>query len=653
MLYLPLCAGEAGTTIVMNRYPLWKYILIAVILIVAAVYTLPNFYGESPAVQVSPGKATVKVTEQTLKTVEDALAAAQIKPNGVFFEQGAQQNSVRVRFAPTDGELQLRSRDVLEKALNPDPADPSYIVALNLVPNTPTWLLKINALPMYLGLDLRGGVHFLLAVDMKAAVTKRIEAATGEVRTLLRDHKIRHAGIVRVGDTLEISFRNEQDLEAAMDVLRNRQTDLTFAKEDQNGKFMIRATMSQKAMSDVQSYALKQNVATLHNRINELGVAEPVIAQQGADRIVVQLPGVQDTAKAKDILGRTATLEVRMVDDSPEALAQLSQGTVPFGTERFKDREGRDILVKRQVVLTGDNLNDAQPGFDNQTHEPTVNLTLDAKGARIFKDVTRENVGKRMAIILFEKGKGEVVTAPVIRQEIGGGRVQISGRMTTVEATDTALLLRAGSLAAPMEIIEERLVGPSLGAANIKAGFESTLWGFIAVSVFMVIYYHLFGVFSAIALTCNLFLLVAILSMLQATLTLPGIAAMALTLGMAVDANVLINERIREELRENRTPQQAIKEGYDMAFNTILDSNITSLIAGIALLIFGSGPVRGFAVVHCLGILTSIFTSVMVSRALVNLWYGRARNSLRFLSVKFGVLTPTSQRRKELNHGTI
>lgn len=606
--------------------------MIAVILIVATVYTLPNFYGESPAVQVSPGKATVKVTEQTLKTVEDALAAAQIKPNGVFFEQGAQQNSVRVRFAPTDGELQLRSRDVLEKALNPDPADPSYIVALNLVPNTPTWLLKINALPMYLGLDLRGGVHFLLAVDMKAAVTKRIEAATGEVRTLLRDHKIRHAGIVRVGDTLEISFRNEQDLEAAMDVLRNRQTDLTFAKEDQNGKFMIRATMSQKAMSDVQSYALKQNVATLHNRINELGVAEPVIAQQGADRIVVQLPGVQDTAKAKDILGRTATLEVRMVDDSPEALAQLSQGTVPFGTERFKDREGRDILVKRQVVLTGDNLNDAQPGFDNQTHEPTVNLTLDAKGARIFKDVTRENVGKRMAIILFEKGKGEVVTAPVIRQEIGGGRVQISGRMTTVEATDTALLLRAGSLAAPMEIIEERLVGPSLGAANIKAGFESTLWGFIAVSVFMIIYYHLFGVFSAIALTCNLFLLVAILSMLQATLTLPGIAAMALTLGMAVDANVLINERIREELRENRTPQQAIKEGYDMAFNTILDSNITSLIAGIALLIFGSGPVRGFAVVHCLGILTSIFTSVMVSRALVNLWYGR-RKKLTSLSI--------------------
>lgn len=617
----------------MNRYPLWKYILIVVVLAIAAIYTLPNFYGESPAVQVSPGKATTKVTENTLKSVEDALKAAKIEPNGVFFEQGAQQNSIRVRFAPTEGDLQLRSRDIIEKLLNPDPADPAYVVALNLVPNTPQWLLSLNALPMYLGLDLRGGVHFLLAVDMKAAVTKRIEAASGEVRTVLRDKKIRHTGINRVGDTLEISFRNAEDEDNALDILRNRQSDLTFAKSEQAGKYMIIGAMSQKAMQDVQEYALKQNVATLHNRINELGVAEPVIAQQGADRIVVQLPGVQDTAKAKDILGRTATLEVRMVDDSPEALAQLAQGTVPFGTERYKDREGRDILVKRQVVLTGDNLNDAQPGFDNQTQEPTVNLTLDNKGARIFKDVTRENVGKRMAIILFEKGKGEVVTAPVIRQEIGGGRVQISGRMTTIEATDTALLLRAGSLAAPMEIIEERLVGPSLGAENIKAGFRSTLWGFIAVSVFMVIYYRLFGLISAISLTCNLLLLVAILSMLQATLTLPGIAAMALTLGMAVDANVLINERIREELRIGRTPQQAISEGYGMAFNTILDSNITSLIAGIALLIFGSGPVRGFAVVHCLGIMTSIFTSVMVSRAIVNLYYGRRR---KLISLSIG-----------------
>ena len=617
----------------MNRYPIWKYVLIAVILIVGLVYTLPNFYGESPAVQVSPGKATAKVTENTLKTVEDALKAAQISPNGVFFEQGAQQNSIRVRFAPTEGELQLRSKEVIDKALNPDPKDPTYIVALNLVPNTPQWLLSINALPMYLGLDLRGGVHFLLAVDMEAAVSKRIEAAVGDVRTFLREKKIRHAGITRSGNNIEILFRSEAEQRAAFDVLRDHASDMQYEELPGSGnRYIIRGTMSQKAMSDVQEYALKQNVATLHNRINELGVAEPVIAQQGADRIVVQLPGVQDTAKAKDILGRTATLEVRMVDDSPEAMNSLAQGTVPFGTEKYKDREGREILVKREVILTGENLNDAQPGFDSQTQEPTVNLTLDNKGARKFKDVTRENVGKRMAIILFEKGKGEVVTAPVIRQEIGGGRVQISGRMTTVEATDTALLLRAGSLAAPMEIIEERLVGPSLGEENIKAGFKSTLWGFIAVSVFMIIYYHLFGVISAIALTCNLFLLVAILSMLQATLTLPGIAAMALTLGMAVDANVLINERIREELRVVRTPQQAISEGYGMAFNTILDSNITSLIAGVALLIFGSGPVRGFAVVHCLGILTSIFTAVMVSRAIVNLYYGR-RKKLTKLSI--------------------
>jgi preprotein translocase subunit SecD len=616
----------------MNRYPLWKYILILLILIVGAVYTLPNFYGESPAVQVSPGKATVKVTEQTLSLVETSLKDAGIHPNGVFYEQNPQQNSIRVRFAPTEGELQLRAREVIEKTLNKDPSDPSYVVALNLVPNTPKWLLEINALPMYLGLDLRGGVHFLLAVDMKAAVTKRLEASVGDIRTLLRDQKVRHAGITRTGDKVEIRFKTQDEAAKALDVLRNRQADLQFTEQQADGGVVLVGTMSQKTMKDVQDYALKQNISTLHNRINELGVAEPVIAQQGADRIVVQLPGVQDTAKAKDILGRTATLEVRMVDDSPEALSQMSQGIVPFGTERYKDREGRDILVKRQVVLTGDNLNDAQPGFDNQTQEPTVNLTLDAKGARIFKDVTRENVGKRMAIILFEKGKGEVVTAPVIRQEIGGGRVQISGRMTTVEATDTALLLRAGSLAAPMEIIEERLVGPSLGAENIKAGFQSTMWGFICVTIFMIIYYHIFGFISAIALSCNLFLLVAVLSMLQATLTLPGIAAMALTLGMAVDANVLINERIREELRDGRTPQQAIKEGYDMALNTILDSNITSLIAGVALLIFGSGPVRGFAVVHCIGILTSIFTAVMVSRAIVNLYYGR-RKKLTSISV--------------------
>ena len=610
----------------MNRYPLWKYIVIVVVLLIGVVYTLPNFYGESPAVQVSSGKATVKVTEQTLKTVEELLQAADLHPNGVFFEQGAQQNTVRVRFEPTEAEKQLQAREVLEKALNPNREDPAYIVALNLVPNTPQWLLSIHALPMYLGLDLRGGVHFLLQVDMRAAIQKRAEATLADLRTQLRDKRIRHTGMTRIGNVVEISFANEEERARANDLLRNTQPDLVLSlPESAAAPYVLRAELSEKAIQNVQSYALKQNISTLHNRINELGVAEPVIAQQGADRIVVQLPGVQDTAKAKDILGRTATLEVRLVDDSPEALAQLAQGNVPFGDEKFLDREGNVLLVKRRVILTGENLNDAQPGFDSQTQEPTVNLELDSRGARIFQDVTRDNVGKRIAILLFEKGKGEVVTAPVVRQEIGGGRVQISGRMTAIEATDTALLLRAGSLAAPMEIVEERLIGPSLGEANIEAGFRSTLYGFIVIALFMAIYYQVFGVVSAVSLVANVMMLVALLSMLQATLTLPGIAAIALTLGMAVDANVLINERIREELRLGRLPQTAISEGYDRAFATILDSNITSLIAGLALLIFGSGPVRGFAVVHCLGIMTSIFTSVVVSRSLINLIYGRKK----------------------------
>lgn len=610
----------------MNRYPLWKYIMIGIVLVIGLIYTLPNFYGESPAVQISSGKATVKVTEDTLNRVQTALANAKLNPNGVFFEQGAQQNTIRVRFDPTQTEEQLQAREVIDHALNADPKDPSYIAALNLVPNTPQWLLSIRGLPMYLGLDLRGGVHFLLQVDMRAAITKRADATAADLRTQLRDKRIRHTGINRVGNDVEVSFATEEERARANDLLRNTQADLQLTlPEATKAPFIIRASLTQQAIQTVQNNALKQNIATLHNRINELGVAEPVIAQQGADRIVVQLPGVQDTAKAKDILGRTATLEVRLVDDSPEALAQLAQGNVPFGDEKYTDREGRPILVKRRVILTGDSLNDAQPGFDSQTQEPTVNLELDNRGARIFQEVTRENVGKRMAILLFEKGKGEVVTAPVIRQEIGGGRVQISGAMTTIEATDTALLLRAGSLAAPMEIVEERLIGPSLGEANIEAGFRSTLYGFIIIAVFMAIYYQVFGLVSGISLICNVMMLVSILSLMQATLTLPGIAAIALTLGMAVDANVLINERVREELRIGRLPQTAIAEGYDRAFSTILDSNITSLIAGLALLIFGSGPVRGFAVVHCLGIATSIFTSVVVSRALINLIYGRKK----------------------------
>ncbi len=611
----------------MNRYPVWKYAIIVIALLLGALYTLPNFFGEAPAVQVSSGKATVKVDIATLGKVEDALKAAQLAPQVLALEG----NSVRARFDNTDN--QLKAKDAIQKALIPDPADPPYVVALNLVSRTPAWLASLHAAPMYLGLDLRGGVHFMLQVDMQAALTQRVESLAGDIRSLLREKEVRHGGIARNGQSLELRLRDAQQLAGAKNVLASQFPDLLVNEATEGSEYRLTLTMKPEAARKVQEQALKQNITTLHNRINELGVAEPVIQQQGLERIVVQLPGVQDTAKAKDILGRTATLEVRMVDESTEARsAELGQGAVPFGTERYLDRDGRPLIVKKQVVLTGDNLTDAQPGFDSQTQEPVVNLTLDAKGARIFKDVTRENVGKRMAIILFEKGKGEVVTAPVIRTEIGGGRVQISGRMTTVEANDTALLLRAGSLAAPMEIIEERTIGPSLGAENIAKGFNSVTWGFLAIVAFMCVYYAMFGVFSSLALAVNLLLLVALLSMLQATLTLPGMAAMALALGMAIDSNVLINERVREELRNGASPQSAIHAGFDRAWATILDSNITTLIAGVALLAFGSGPVRGFAVVHCLGILTSMFSAVFFSRGLVNLWYG-SKKKLKSVSI--------------------
>jgi len=611
----------------MNRYPVWKYVILVIAVLLGTLYTLPNFYGEAPAVQVSSGKATVKVDTGTLQRVEQALQSAGLQANLIALEGG----SVRARFVTTDD--QLKAKDAIQKALIADPADPQYIVALNLVSRTPAWLASIHAAPMYLGLDLRGGVHFMLQVDMQAALTKRAEALAGDLRSLLREKDVRHGGIVRNGQSIEVRLRDAQQLAAARRIITDQLAELQVSEAADGSEFRLTATIKPESARKVQEQALKQNITTLHNRINELGVAEPVIQQQGLDRIVVQLPGVQDTAKAKDILGRTATLEVRMVDESTEArAAETGSGTVPFGSERYLERNGQPLIVKKQVVLTGDNLTDAQPGFDSQTQEPVVNLTLDAKGARIFRDVTRENVGKRMAIILFEKGKGEVVTAPVIRTEIGGGRVQISGRMTTVEANDTALLLRAGSLAAPMEIIEERTIGPSLGAENIAKGFNSVTWGFIAIVVFMSLYYMMFGLFSSIALGVNLLLLVAALSMLQATLTLPGMAAMALALGMAIDSNVLINERVREELRNGASPQAAIHAGYERAWATILDSNITTLIAGVALLAFGSGPVRGFAVVHCLGILTSMFSAVFFSRGLVNLWYG-GKKKLKSVSI--------------------
>ncbi|HWP11643.1 MAG TPA: protein translocase subunit SecD, partial [Ramlibacter sp.] len=540
----------------MNRYPAWKYAIILIALLVGAIYTLPNFFGEAPAVQVSSGKVTMKVDSATKARVEQALQAAGIKPEAITLDG----NSVKVRL--DSGDTQLRAKDAIQKALVPDPSDPSYVVALNLLSASPKWLSTLRAAPMYLGLDLRGGVHFMLQVDMQAALSKKAESLAGDLRSVLREKTVRHAGINRNGQAIEVRFRDTQALEAAKSVLADQFADLQIAQAAEGSEYKLTATIKPEAARRVQEQALKQNMVTLHNRINELGVAEPVIQQQGLDRIVVQLPGVQDTAKAKDILGRTATLEVRMVDESTEARsAELGTGPVPFGTERYLERSGQGVVVKKQVILTGDNLTDAQPGFDSQTQEPAVHLTLDAKGSRIFKDVTRENVGKRMAILLFEKGKGEVVTAPVIRSEIGGGRVQISGRMTTTEANDVALLLRAGSLAAPMEIIEEMTIGPSLGAENIAKGFHSVAWGFAAICLFMIVYYNLFGVFSSIALGFNLLLLVAILSMLQATLTLPGMAAMALALGMAIDSNVLINERVREELRGGASAQAAISAG--------------------------------------------------------------------------------------------
>ncbi len=611
----------------MNRYPVWKHAIIVIALLLGAIYTLPNFFGEAPAVQVSTAKATLKVDSSTLGKVESALQAAGLTPQTLSLEG----TSIRARFANTDE--QLKAKDAIQKVLVPDPADPPYIVALNLVSRSPAWLSALHASPMYLGLDLRGGVHFMLQVDMQAALTKRAESLAGDLRSTLREKDIRHGGINRDGQSIEVRLRDAQQLEATKNLLVDRFPELQATESAQGGETRLVATIKPEAARKIQEQALKQNITTLHNRINELGVAEPVIQQQGLDRIVVQLPGVQDTAKAKDILGRTATLEVRMVDESAEArAAEQGAGLVPFGSERYLERNAQPLIVKKQVVLTGDNLTDAQPGFDNQTQEPVVNLTLDAKGARIFRDVTRESVGKRMAIILFEKGKGEVVTAPVIRTEIGGGRVQISGRMTTVEANDTALLLRAGSLAAPMEIIEERTIGPSLGAENIAKGFNSVTWGFLVIVAFMCVYYMMFGLFSSLALAVNLLLLVAVLSMLQATLTLPGMAAMALALGMAIDSNVLINERVREELRSGVSPQAAIHSGYDRAWATIFDSNITTLIAGVALLAFGSGPVRGFAVVHCLGILTSMFSAVFFSRGLVNLWYG-GKKKLKTVSI--------------------
>ena len=603
----------------MNRYPLWKYLLIAVLVVLSCLYTIPNFYGETPAVQIYTNRQAIQINDDLAQKVNGALTQANIKTDGQFFDSG----SLKIRF--NSEEEQIKARDVIDKTLGE-----GYIIALNLIPNTPVWMSQIGARPMFLGLDLRGGVHFTMQVDMEAAKQKTLERIAGDIRREAKKQKFTLSEAKITADKVTVPFQNAADAQA---IVRSMSKQLgAEANINLVAGNTVEASLSEAQLLSISSSAVAQNMNTLHNRVNELGVAEPVIQQAGTDRIVVQLPGVQDTAKAKDILGRTATLEVRMVSDDPALIQQAMLGTVPEGYELLSNSGGQgSSLVSKQVELTGDNINDAQPGF-TETNQPSVNLVLDSAGSDIFADLTRANRGKRMAMVLKDQGKSEVVTAPNINEPITGGRVQISGSMTSAEANDTALLLRAGSLAAPMKIIEERTIGPSLGAENIKKGFHSTLWGFVAVACFMILYYRMFGIFSAISLTFNLLFLIAILSILQATLTLPGIAAIALTLGMAIDSNVLINERIREELRAGHNPQVAINKGYEHAWATIVDSNITSLIAGLALLVFGSGPVRGFAVVHCIGILTSMFSSVVCSRALVNLWYGR-RNRLKSVSI--------------------
>ncbi|EGF08927.1 protein-export membrane protein SecD [Neisseria bacilliformis ATCC BAA-1200] len=602
----------------MNRYPLWKYLLVTAVLALGLLYTLPNFFGDTLAVQISTNRHSLAIDSQTEARVAQALKTAGIADDGMFIADG----SLKVRFK--DSQTQMKARSVIESALGE-----GYITALNQIANTPDWMAKIRANPMFLGLDLRGGVHFTMQVDMKAAMQKTFERYAGDIRRELAKQKIRSGQAVINDNSLSIPFQDAAELENVLPQLQRLLPEATLTTD---GSRLV-LTLSEQALANIRKQAVEQNITTLHNRVNELGVAEPVIQQAGADRIAVQLPGVQDTAKAKDIIGRTATLEVRMVNEDQAALQAALDGNVPEGYELLKTAGDRPqpLLISKQVELTGDNIDDAQPG-QNDKGLPGVNVSFDNVGAEIFADLTRNNVGKGMAMVLVEQGKAEVVTAPTINEPIPNGKTIISGSMSLAEAQDISLLLRAGSLAAPMEIVEERTIGASLGAENIQKGVHSTLWGFAAVAVFMMFYYRLMGFFSVLALAANILLLVAALSFLHATLTLPGIAAMALTLGMAIDSNVLINERIREELRDGMKPQAAIAEGYKHAWDTIVDSNITSLIAGIALLLFGSGPVRGFAVVHCIGILTSMFSSVVVSRMFVNLWYGR-RRKLQSISI--------------------
>ena len=605
----------------MNRYPVWKYVVIVLALLLGALYTAPNYFVESPALQVTTAKSTLKITSDTTARVESVLKAAGAKTDAVSLEGAGSTTSVRARFATTDE--QFKAKLALEKSLNADPADPDYIVTVNLVKNTPKWMQALYAKPMNLGLDLRGGVHFLLQVDVAATTENKVKGIVSSVRSQLRDKKVFHSGIERVGNAVEIKFRDAAIREQAKTALKDQGVDLAFADAPADGTDVkLVVTLKPDALKRTIEDGVKQNIATLSKRINELGVSEPIIQQQGADRIVVQLPGVQDVAHAKDIIGRTATLELRMVDDTIVPGTE-STSTIPFNSELFTLAQGGPMVIQKDVILTGEYISSAVASFD-QNQQPAVSLDLNGDGGRKMREATRERIGKKMAILLKEKGKYNILSAPTIQSELGSS-FQITNMGSAEKSTELALLLRSGALSAPMEFIEERVIGPQLGAENISKGLYSTLYGFAAIAIFMIIYYHLFGFFSVVALAANLLFLLALLSLMQVTLTLPGIAAIALALGMAIDANVLINERIREELRAGNSPQASIAAGFDRAWATIFDSNVTTLIVGVALWIFGSGPVRGFAVVHCLGILTSMFSAVFVSRGVVNLWYGRKK----------------------------
>ncbi len=614
----------------MNRYPLWKNALIVLVLLVGVLYALPNFYGQQPAVQVSStGDEPVPAT--LVNEVEQALAEAGLQPVTV------QLDGERLLARMDDAELQLKVADFLRQWLRERQRADRFVVALNLLPRTPPWLQAIGGKPMVLGLDLQGGVHFLLQVDMETAIKQQYERLRDDIRTTLREEKIRYTAVREDGRSVTILLRNEADLDAALELLRTQFPELDLNPYRDNGRSGFRGVLTQAKLAEIKSTALQQNITTLRNRVNELGVAEPLVQQQGDDRIVVELPGVQDPAYAKQVLSATATLEYRAVDDKHDAYTAHTTGRIPPGSRLYYDKAGRPVLLKKRLIVSGEQLVDASYGLDSQTGQPQVSVTLNSVGAQRMREFTLNNVGKGMAVVFIErKPETRMVDGKLVKKtrvvekvisvanilEPFGKRFRTTGLDSPREAQQLALLLRAGALAAPVEIVEERTVGPSLGKENIEKGMEAVIIGFVLVLVFMALRYRLFGVVADLALFFNLVLLMALLSMLGATLTLPGIAGIVLTVGMAVDANVLIFERIREELRLGNSPQASIHAGYDKAFSTIADANVTTLIAAVILFSLGTGPVKGFAVTLSLGILTSMFTAIMGTRMLVNLIYG-------------------------------